>query len=142
MEPGVAVGVFLGALVVVSLIPAFIAKSKNRSFLVWWLFGLFLFVPALICAVLIGPNERVSARRFVTCQFCRRNSASWSNMCLHCGRSLRDLEPAPVPSTVTARADATRDHLHELGRLGDLHKQGLLTDAEYNTAKQSLLDRI
>jgi VIT1/CCC1 family predicted Fe2+/Mn2+ transporter len=39
--------IFLG------LIPAFSAKSKGRSFLKWWIYGVLLFIVALIHSIVI-----------------------------------------------------------------------------------------
>lgn len=57
----VAVGRYLliglAALVVLALLPAFLAARKGRNFLDWYLFGLGLFPVALVAAVLIRPRE-------------------------------------------------------------------------------------
>lgn len=45
------------AVVVLGLIPAFIASSKGHNFIVWWLFGSLLFIIALPVAILIQPNR-------------------------------------------------------------------------------------
>lgn len=45
------------ALVLLGLIPAFIARNKGRSFLEWWLFGAGLFPIALPMAVLMKPER-------------------------------------------------------------------------------------
>ncbi|WP_030168995.1 DUF4429 domain-containing protein [Spirillospora albida] len=52
-------------------------------------------------------------------------------------------EPAEVPA-ITAPESPETDHdvlLRRLRELGDLHKQGILTDDEFATAKQALLRR-
>ena len=38
-----------------ALIPAIVGDAKGRSFLGFFLFGLFLFLPALITALIISP---------------------------------------------------------------------------------------
>ena len=48
-----------------ALIPAFISKKKGRSFLVFYIFGLFFFVGALIVSVALGDvknEEKVSGK--------------------------------------------------------------------------------
>lgn len=45
-------------------------------------------------------------------------------------------QPAPPPSQATG---LTTDDIAQLKQLGDLHKSGVLTDAEFEAAKQKLL---
>jgi hypothetical protein len=47
-------------LVILGLIPAYIAKIKGRSFIDWWLFGTFLFPVALIMAFFLKPQQASS----------------------------------------------------------------------------------
>ena len=44
-------------LALLGLIPAFIARDKGRDFATWWVFGAFLFLPALIWAMCLYPNS-------------------------------------------------------------------------------------
>jgi cytochrome c-type biogenesis protein len=46
----------LGALLLLGLIPAYIARRKGRNFITWWLFGFVLFPIALPMALLIKPE--------------------------------------------------------------------------------------
>jgi hypothetical protein len=43
-------------LVLIALIPAAIAKSKGRSFLAWWIYGVLLWIVAVVHAILLKPN--------------------------------------------------------------------------------------
>ena len=47
----------IGLLIVLGLIPAFIARSKGRKFIEWWLFGAALIIVALPASLLIKPKE-------------------------------------------------------------------------------------
>lgn len=47
----------IGLLIVLGLIPAFIARSKGRKFFDWWFFGAALIFVALPASLLIKPNE-------------------------------------------------------------------------------------
>lgn len=49
----------IAVLVVLGLIPAFIAKSKGRNFYEWWIFGTALIIVALPAALLIKPDEDI-----------------------------------------------------------------------------------
>jgi hypothetical protein len=44
-------------LILLGLIPAFIARKKGRNFFHWWLFGSVLFVVALPAALYIEPAD-------------------------------------------------------------------------------------
>lgn len=49
--------VTLFGIFVVALIPAFIAKSKNRSFIKFYLFGIVLIIPAIVVAIILSDPE-------------------------------------------------------------------------------------
>jgi cytochrome c-type biogenesis protein len=49
--------IILGLMVVLGLIPAFIAQSKGRKFYDWWFFGIALIFVALPAALLIKPKD-------------------------------------------------------------------------------------
>jgi cytochrome c-type biogenesis protein len=53
----------IGVLIVLGLIPAFIARSKGRKFLDWWFFGAALIFIALPAALIIKPQEEQAARQ-------------------------------------------------------------------------------
>lgn len=62
----VAAGTYLlliiGLLIVLGLIPAFIARSKGRKFFDWWFFGAALIFIALPASLLIKPQEDSSEK--------------------------------------------------------------------------------
>jgi cytochrome c-type biogenesis protein len=55
---GTYILIILGLLIVLGLIPAFIARSKGRKFFDWWFFGAALIFVALPAALLIKPKEK------------------------------------------------------------------------------------
>lgn len=57
VQAGTYILLIIGLLVVLGLIPAFIAKSKGRNFYEWWFFGAGLIFVALPAAILIKPKE-------------------------------------------------------------------------------------
>jgi hypothetical protein len=67
----------------IGLIPASIAKSKGRSFLVWWLFGWALWIVALPAAIIVGPGG--SKRR---CPSCDEPISVAAKVCPHCQREV------------------------------------------------------
>jgi cytochrome c-type biogenesis protein len=57
---GTYILLIIGLLIVLGLIPAFIAKSKGRRFYDWWFFGAALIFVALPASLLIKPNIETS----------------------------------------------------------------------------------
>lgn len=49
--------IILGALIVLGLIPATIARSKGRKFYDWWFYGAALFFIALPASIMLKPSE-------------------------------------------------------------------------------------
>jgi cytochrome c-type biogenesis protein len=56
---GTIILVVIGLLIILGLIPAFIARSKGRKFYDWWFFGAALIFVALPAALLIKPKDDV-----------------------------------------------------------------------------------
>ncbi len=64
--------------VVAAIIPATIAEGKGRSFKAWWIYGFFLFLPALIHSLLI--------RRRKNCIDCAESMLAAARVCSFCGK--------------------------------------------------------
>jgi hypothetical protein len=99
--------ILLLLLVILGLIPASVAHGKGRSFAGWWLFGACFFLPALICALVVGPvdvpaGERSSTRGRRRCPYCAELIRSEAVVCRYCGH---DVEP------VASSGDAPEDFL-------------------------------
>ncbi len=77
--------------VIIGLIPAFIASSKGRSFLLWWLYGSLIFIVAIIHAIMIKSEDSDAVGR--ACPFCAERIKAEAVVCKHCGR---ESEPQPV----------------------------------------------
>lgn len=55
MNPDAVVVILIG-FAGLGLIPAAIAQSKGRSFGLWWLYGIFFWIIALIHSLLLAPE--------------------------------------------------------------------------------------
>jgi hypothetical protein len=64
---GLGLGILLG------LVPAFIAKRKNRNFFLWWIYGSLCFFIALVHSLSLSgrKGERIST----TCLMCQKPTA-------------------------------------------------------------------
>ena len=106
----VALGVFL-ALSLPS-IPALVARSKGRSALGFYLFGLACWLPALVTALIISPGPSAA-------------STGW--------RPLGSITPPTTP--IAPQVDA----IAQLERLDGLLARGAITKAEFEDQKRKLL---
>lgn len=92
---------FIFIALILGLIPAFIAKSKGRNFLLWYIYGVALFIIALIHACVISKSaEAVKAEQqaqgYTDCPFCKEPVKVGALVCPHCRRDL----PQPTPEEV------------------------------------------
>ena len=83
----------LVGILLLGLIPAFIAKKKGRNFWGWWLFGIILFIIALIAAIVIKPTEEAEERRklangYKRCPYCTELVRNEAKICSKCGKEI------------------------------------------------------
>ncbi len=78
---------FLLPIMLLGLIPAFIAQSKGRSAFAWWIYGALLFIIALPHALLLSPVR--AAAKLVTlirrpCPHCAEDILPAATICPFC----------------------------------------------------------
>jgi hypothetical protein len=84
---------FLILAVLLGLIPAAIARSKGRDFVLWWIYGAMLFIVALPHALLMKANpDAIEARQasegMKKCPFCAEMIKAEAKVCRYCSREL------------------------------------------------------
>lgn len=81
--------------IVLGLVPAFIATSKGKNFMLWWLYGAMIFIAALPHALLTKADAKTLEVEALAdggrkCPHCAEVVKSEAKVCRFCQRDLPD----------------------------------------------------
>ena len=95
-------------LLVLALIPAFIASNKGRSFALWYIYGVCLLIVAIPHSIIISKtteqkDKELKSAGYVECPYCKEPVKAGAVVCSHCRRELPQPDPQAVEDLVKCR---------------------------------------
>lgn len=102
--------IFFFALIL-GVIPAMIASSKGYNWFGWWIYGVLLFIIALVHAILLKPKEKIllNSGENKRCPYCSEIIKSAAKICKHCHKPLR----CPYCAEIVESAAKICSHCHK-----------------------------
>lgn len=92
-----------------ALIPAIIASSKGRSFILWYIYGICLLIVAIPHSIIIRKtseqkDKELKSAGYVECPYCKEPVKAGAVVCPHCRRELPQPDPQAVKDLVKCRS--------------------------------------
>lgn len=99
---------FILLLMLIALLPAYIAYKKGRRFFLWWLYGMAIFIIALPHAIIAKPKRNRIEKRLLKngmkkCPFCAEIIKQEALVCPNCLKELnlpKTIEITDLPITI------------------------------------------
>ncbi len=96
MYGGFIIRSILLAAIVISLVPATIAKNKGQDFVAWWIFGFYMFAVAMPASIVMEKDwHRIERKQLLNgmkkCPFCAELIKKEAKVCRYCSRELMRL---------------------------------------------------
>ena len=109
-----------------AFIPAYLARKKGYSYGLFWLFGFFLFLPAIIVACCIEDKTKPKppAAVYIAQPYAQPYA------------------PPYAPPAAPAAPSSSPSPVDELQRYKDLLDRGVISQEEYDAVKAKLLNKI
>lgn len=119
--------------IIIGLIPAFIAKSKGRSFGLWWFYGAAIFIVALPHALLMKPDnayieKQQTAQGMKKCPYCAEYIKSEAVKCRYCGGILNKAAMTSDSQQLSFKDTSINDQQHPYS-MCPMCKNDLIYDA-------------
>ena len=80
----------IALLLLLGLVPAFVARQKGHSFLLWWVYGAALFLIALPHAMVVRPRMTTEMAAGRSCPYCEELVPEEDEICPFCHLHLYD----------------------------------------------------